>query len=191
LGETCCALGGVRGASPIDCHEIGTQVRPNSADASYSATSHGSKGRVWTPSVRFSKSDHLCRGCGKEIIEGRTHCGQCAVGSATERLANVARVGRQTANGPQAQLKRANTQRQNALAQPAWEPSDQPAWLTEKFYSQQIQPLLASMSASAIARHISVSRWYAGRLREGYRPHTRHWRALAELVGVSAVCSES
>jgi hypothetical protein len=142
------------------------------------------KGKVWTPSVKFSKSDHLCRGCGKNILEGRTHCGQCAVSSATKRLIDAARVGRQTANSPEAQLKRANTQRQNALAQHAWKPSDQPAWLTEKFYAERIQPLLASLSASVIARQISVSRWYAGRIREGYRPHPRHWQALARL-GVS------
>jgi hypothetical protein len=53
-------------------------------------------------------------------------------------------------------------------------------------YAGKIQPLLASTSASAIARQISVSRWYAGRIREGYRPHPRHWQALAKLVGVSA-----
>jgi hypothetical protein len=35
--------------------------------------------------------------------------------------------------------------------------------------------------APAIARQISVSRWYAGRIREGYRPHPRHWQALAQL----------
>lgn len=70
-------------------------------------------------------------------------------------------------NSPEAQLKRANKQRQNALAQHAWKPSEQPQWLTETFYAEQIQPPLASLSASAIARQISVSRWYAGRIREG------------------------
>jgi CRISPR-associated endonuclease Cas1 len=143
-----------------------------------------SRGKIWTPRVKSTKADHLCRGCGKRIIEGRTHCGQCAVSNATERFIDAARVGRQTANGPKAQLKRSDTQRRNALAQHAWKPSDQPAWLTEKFYSEKIQPLLASLSPSAIARQISVSRWYAGRLREGYRPHSRHWQALAQLVGV-------
>jgi len=150
------------------------------------------KGKFWTPSVKFSKSDHLCRGCGKKILEGSIHCGQCAVSSATERFVNVARIGRQTANSSEAQLKRANTRRQNALAQHAWKSSDQPAWLTERFYAERIQPLLASLSASAIARHISVSRWYAGRIREGYRPHPRHWRVLAELANVSTggrICS--
>jgi CRISPR-associated endonuclease Cas1 len=142
------------------------------------------KGKVWTPRVKFSKADHLCRGCGKRIIEGRTHCGECAVSSATERFIDAARVGRQTANSPEAQLKRASTQRQNALAQHAWKPSDQPTWLTETFYAEKIQPLLTSLSASAIARQISVSRWYAGRIREGYRPHPRHFQALAKLVRV-------
>jgi hypothetical protein len=144
------------------------------------------KGKVWAPRVNFSKADHLCRGCGKRILDGSKHCSQCAVSSATERLVDAARAGRQTANSPEAQVKRANTQRRNALAQHGWKPSDQPTWLTEKVYAEKIQPLLASLSASAIARHISVSRWYAGRLREGYRPHPRHWVALAALVGVRA-----
>ncbi len=100
-------------------------------------------------------------------------------------MAAAALIGRQTAHSPEAQLKRANTQRKNALAQHAWQPSDQPAWLTKKFYSEKVQPLLAAISASAIARQISVSRWYAGRIREGYRPHPRHWAALAELVDVA------
>ena len=59
------------------------------------------------------------------------------------------------------------------------------ACLTNKFYSENIQPILAAMSASAIARRISVSRWYAGRIREGYRPHPSHWKRLAELIDVT------
>jgi hypothetical protein len=142
------------------------------------------KGKVWIQSVHFSKSDHLCRGCGKTIPDGRTNCVRCAVDDATAHMLNAAKIGRQTANGPEAQLKRANTQRKNALAQHAWKSSDQPAWLTDTFYSEKVQPVITAMSASAIARQISVSRWYAGRIREGYRPHPRHWQALAELVGV-------
>jgi hypothetical protein len=134
------------------------------------------------PSVRAPRRDNLCRGCGKTIQDGRTNCARCAVGDATKNMIDAARIGRQTANGPEAQLKRANTQRKKALAQHAWKPSDQPDWLTEKFYSEKVQPVLATISASAIARRISVSRWYAGRIREGYRPHPRHWRALAQLA---------
>jgi CRISPR-associated endonuclease Cas1 len=137
------------------------------------------------PSIKAPRRDNLCRGCGKTIQVGRTNCASCAVGDATKNMLDAGRMGRQTANSPEAQLKRANTQRKNALAQHAWKPSDQPEWLTDAFYSQEVQPILATMSASAIARQISVSRWYAGRIREGYRPHPRHWEALAELVGVS------
>ena len=31
----------------------------------------------------------------------------------------------------------------------------------------------------------SAPTWYAGRMRHGYRPHPRHWRAFSEFVGVS------
>ncbi len=61
----------------------------------------------------------------------------------------------------------------------------QPTWLTEQVFSEKLQPVLATASATAIAKQIGVSRWYAGRIREGYRPHPRHWQALAELVGLS------
>ena len=135
-------------------------------------------------SIRAPRRDNLCRGCGKTIQDGRTNCARCAVDDATKNMLDAAHIGRQTANSPEAQVKRANTQRENAVAQHSWKPSDQPTWLTEKFYAEKVQPLLAPMSASAIARQISVSRWYAGRIREGYRPHPRHWQALAELVGV-------
>ena len=132
------------------------------------------------------RTENICQGCGKTIHERSVNCARCAVTDATKNMLNAARVGRQTANSPRARLKRANTLRKNTLAQQSWKPSDQPAWLTEEFYMTRIQPVLASMSASAIARRISVSRCYAGRIRQGYRPHPRHWQALAELVGVSS-----
>lgn len=64
----------------------------------------------------------------------------------------------------------------------------EPAWLTEALYSLNSQPLLARMSTSTIALKIRVSRWYAGCIRKGHRPHARHWRALAQLVGICMVC---
>jgi hypothetical protein len=56
-------------------------------------------------------------------------------------------------------------------------------------FSQQIQPLLADIPTAAIRSRIGVSRWYAGKIRHGYRPHPRHWQALAELVSVSSNAS--
>ena len=143
------------------------------------------KGRAsLPPAIPVPKREHLCRGCGKAIESGRVNCACCAVDDATKNMLDAARIGRQTANGPEAQAKRAIKARKNALAQHSWKESDQPTWLTNTFYSEKIQPLLASVSASDIARQISVSRWYAGRIREGYRPHPRHFQALAKLAGV-------
>jgi hypothetical protein len=117
--------------------------------------------------------------------DGRANCASCSIDDATRNMLDAARIGRQTVNAPEAQVKRANTQRKNALAQHAWKSSDQPAWLTNTFYSEKVQPVIAAVSASAIARQISVSRWYAGRIREVYRPHQRHWGALAKLINIS------
>jgi CRISPR-associated endonuclease Cas1 len=136
------------------------------------------------PAVQARRRDNLCLDCGRTIKPQSRKCFRCSLGDATTNMVEAARIGRQTANSVGARKKHAITARKNALAQHAWKPSDQPEWLTEKFYSEQVQPHLASISVSEIVRQISVSRWYAGRIREGYRPHPRHWQALAKLVGV-------
>jgi len=144
-----------------------------------------SKGGPPLPSpISPPRRENLCRGCGKAIQVGRINCADCAVGGATERLVNAARFGRVAARSPEARAKHVASRRRHAEACSEWDPSTQPAWLTSEVFSQQIQPLLASIPASAIRSRIGVSRWYAGRIREGYRPHPRHWLALAELVGV-------
>ena len=80
----------------------------------------------------------------------------------------------------EALTKEGKTHRRHALERSAWKSSSQPAWLTPEFYSDRIQPLLAQASPSAIAQNIGVSRWYAGRIREGHHcPSTgRHRHAL-------------
>ena len=133
---------------------------------------------------RAPRPQTLCRGCGKDIERGRTHCAQCAVSTATERLAGAARLGRCVAHAPEARSKQGNTQRRHRQAQAAWSSSAQPDWLTERTYTETIQPQLARLATSTIASHLGVSRWYAGRIRRGYRPHPRHWQALAELIKV-------
>ena len=45
--------------------------------------------------------------------------------------------------------------------------------------------MLAPMTNKAVASAIGVSKAFAGRIRRGYRPHPRHWLALAKLVGIS------
>jgi CRISPR-associated endonuclease Cas1 len=136
------------------------------------------------PSVKAPKPVRVCRGCGKAVQGTSIHCCDCDIEIATKRLVEVAREGRIAGHTPKAIAKEAATHRRHAEARRKWKSSDQPSWLTEQFFSEKIQPALAQGSATAIAKRIGVSRWYAGRIREGYRPHPRHWQMLAELVSV-------
>jgi CRISPR-associated endonuclease Cas1 len=142
------------------------------------------KGGLPAPTVSTPKPDRICRGCGKTIRAGRSDCGKCALEGATKRLIKAARIGRIAGHTPEALAKEGKSQRQHANARSLWEASSQPSWLTPEFYSEKIQPQLATVSTSAIATRIGVSRWYAGKLRRGYLPHPRHWQVLGELVGL-------
>ena len=144
------------------------------------------KGISSAPTVPAApRVENLCRGCGKTVRDGRQHCADCAVTTATERLVNAARIGRVAAGRPEARARHAESERRHANARASWDASGQPAWLTSELYSQKIQPLLTGISTSAIRTRIGVSRWYAGKIRRGHRPHPRHWKALAQLVDVS------
>jgi CRISPR-associated endonuclease Cas1 len=138
------------------------------------------------PEVKQLKPQHICSGCGKAIRPERSHCANCAVDGATERLVNAARIGRVAARSPEARARHAESERRHAKARSSWDASSQPAWLTVELFQRKVQPLLAGVSTSVIRSQIGVSRWYASRIRQGYRPHPRHWLALSELAGVSA-----
>ena len=103
------------------------------------------------------RTENLCSGCGKTILDRSVSCARCALGNATQNMLDAAQIGRRTANGPDAQMKRASTARKNALAQHSWKTSDQPAWLTSELFSKRIQPLLWSVPMSAIRSSIGVS----------------------------------
>jgi CRISPR associated protein Cas1 len=138
------------------------------------------------PSKPAPRPEHVCAGCGKPIRSRHDHCADCLVAISTESLVDAARVGRLAAQSTEAQSRRAETQRRNAIAQHAWSPSSQPAWLDEETYVEKIQPLLDGFTNKVIAETLSASMPYAADVRTGRRrPHPRHWQALAELVGVS------
>lgn len=141
------------------------------------------KGRD-VPPVKAPEPERVCRGCGNEIQGDSVHCKKCDLQIATRRLVEVAKVGRIAGHTPEAIAKESATHRKHALARAAWNPAKQPEWLTEQVFSEKIQPALARASATAVAKKIGVSRSYAGRIQEGYRPHPRHWNALAKLVGL-------
>jgi CRISPR-associated endonuclease Cas1 len=142
------------------------------------------KGRPPFAEVRTPQPERLCRGCGKKIPSDSMHCGQCNIQNVKERIVEIARIGRIAGHSPKSIAKQAATQRRHGEARRQWNSSVMPVWLTPQAFSEKVQPALSQASATTIARKIGVSIWYAGRIREGYRPHPRHWQALAELVGI-------
>ena len=145
------------------------------------------KGSDPTPKPRRDvKPGRFCLNCGKEIIGDSIHCKSCSTEIMTGQRSEAGHIARTIALAPEAQLKRAATQKVNALAQHAWKASDQPSWLTEKFYSEQIQSALLAVRGSLIARALKISNSYARDVRKGrVVPHPRHWGVLADLVGTS------
>jgi hypothetical protein len=139
------------------------------------------KGRPSFPEVKTPQPERLCRGCGKGLQGDSMHCKKCDLQIATRRLVEVAQAGRIAGHTPKAIAKEAATHRKHAQARAAWNPAKQPAWLTEQVFSKKIQPALAEASATAIAKGIGVSRWYAGKIRQGYRPHPRHLGGAGEI----------
>lgn len=145
------------------------------------------KGIVADPMVKPAKHPRgVCRTCGKDILPRRSYCSACAVAAATEHIKQVARGALGRAQGPESLAKQAEAQRQRRREQATWSASAQPEWLTENVYRHFIQPALASLTSSAIASCIGVSRCSASRIRSGkLRPHQRHWQALAEVTHIS------
>ena len=128
----------------------------------------------------------VCRGFGAATLGGR-HCPKCGREVSREKLIELAKIGRAAATSSESRKKRSETQRRHQAAQQAWNPTTQPDWLTEAAYAEKIQPRLALITISKISTTLGVSESYAADIRRGrHRPHTRHWQALAQLVGVSA-----
>jgi hypothetical protein len=90
---------------------------------------------------------------------------------------------------PVAQSRRADSQRRQAAVLKAWNPTEKPDWLDEKFYLRHVQPRLRTIEASRIQAALSVSGSYATRIRTLRQvPNRRHWLTLARLVGISSKC---
>ena len=146
---------------------------------------HAKGGSLLPPSIPTPRRENICRGCGKGIQQRSINCPQCQINGATQRLVDAARIGRLAARSPEARAKHVASRRRHAAASSEWDESKQPPWLTNQVFSQQIQPLLADIPTSAIRSRLGVSRWYASKIRQGYRPHPRHWQALSDLVASS------
>jgi CRISPR-associated endonuclease Cas1 len=146
------------------------------------------KGETSTPTITAPRPPRVCRGCGTPLQRAdHTYCVSCRNIVAREALIEAAAKGRRLSHTPEAEARRATALRRNRAAQCAWNPADQPRWLTEHIYSERIQPGLAPVKISTLAAALGVSKPYAVSIRAGRcRPHPRHWAALARLVGISS-----
>ena len=137
-----------------------------------------------------SHPDKICPGCGATTRLGR-NCPKCGREISREKLIELAKVGRVAAQSPEARKKHSATQQRHEAAKRAWRSSPKLDWPDENTYKRQIQPLLATVTISALATTIGVSESYASNIRAGrHRPHPRHWQVLAKLIGLSSDISE-
>ena len=128
---------------------------------------------------------NVCAECGAATKRGR-HCLKCGKQVAGEKLIELARKGRIVTLEADAQRRRSETQRRHEAAKREWRNSQDANSLSDKFYDQEIQPRLASVTIVRIALALGVSEPYAADIRAGRRrPHPRHWHVLAELEGVA------
>jgi CRISPR-associated endonuclease Cas1 len=128
----------------------------------------------------------VCRICGASIRVGPKHCARCAATLSKVALIEAARVGRVTGHSPDARMRQAEKQRRHAAELKSWTFSEHPRWLSEEFYREKIQPLLAAITVRVISSTLGISEPYAALIRAGRKlPHPRHWFALAQLAAVS------
>lgn len=126
----------------------------------------------------------VCPRCGAPVKPRKTYCAPCAIAIQREVFLKIAEHGRMESHSAASELKRAATQRSRHESQRNWHIWNHPAWLTEQFYSEQIQPRLNRVQVKEIAASLGVSIPYASYIRAGRRrPHPRHWEGLARLVG--------
>jgi CRISPR-associated endonuclease Cas1 len=142
--------------------------------------------RMPTPAPAL-RPQNICLGCGKDISAGSTRCAVCAVDVSRTKMVEIAKQGRSASKTPESRARLATTQRRQSTARWNWNPTSQPDWLTQEFYEDQIRPALVNCSLSQITAALGVSILYASDIRRGRRPHPRHWRILAGLVGLGTM----
>ncbi len=137
------------------------------------------------PAIEPAKPPRVCQDCGTGMKSGERRCRRCHRQSLRTQMAMIAEKGRQTSQLPQARSKHSRSKRRQDEATAAWDPSTQPAWLTERVVVERVLPRLRELTAHAIASNLDISTSYAAILKRGiYRPHPRHWRVLAGLAGI-------
>jgi CRISPR-associated endonuclease Cas1 len=133
-------------------------------------------------SERSVRLKNMCSVCGKDVPDKSEKCRSCATPDSVQYLTQIAQRGRVVSHTSEAEAKRSKTQQANRARQREWASSEQPSWLTTEFYANKIEPLVKSLSARAVARHLSISHGYATEICNGRVPHPRHWQALLRMT---------
>ena len=167
-------------------------------DTPYSSSYQGQKSGY---PIQPPKSDHLCGGCGKAITKGRTDCAKCAVGSATERLIDAARMGRIAGHTPEALARKAESQRRHAKGLPnrCIQRQFKPCSLTcPPQRSQNISGYPGGTRVALLEATVRIhgigKRWLLWRASD--RTHLRNWGdgyclPPTTVINVKYFCSES
>jgi len=112
------------------------------------------------------------------------YCKSCAVEVSRETMVQVALIGHATPTTAKRKAQISKKVSDHAVAITWWSPARLPDWLNEECYVQKILPRIRTVRVREIAQALHVSKPDAGHVRAGRRrPHPRHWRTLAELVG--------
>ena len=121
----------------------------------------------------------VCRICGTRIKFDRSYCPSCKLRVALECVIEAEKLGHIKGHSHEARALQVEKQRKHAAAVKAWNPSDNPDWLTEDFYLEKIQARLRGVAVPAISSGLGVSEPYAAEIRAGrYIPHLKHWTSL-------------
>jgi CRISPR-associated protein Cas1 len=147
-----------------------------------------SEGRGNTFELRIKpvpRPTKICEVCGSEGVKSR-YCKACAVEESRENMAQVALIGHSRPKSKRVKDRISKLLSDHAVANTWWDPKNLPSWLTEEYYINKIQPSLRGRKVREIAEAMKVSHTYAAFIRSGRgRAHRRHWRVLAELVGIA------
>lgn len=145
------------------------------------------KGSTAPLSVVTPRPQRVCRGCGAVLERNqRNHCALCGVKISKANMLELAKRGRIAAKSVESRARMSASQKRQREARSGWLPSSLPAWLTQSAYREMILPRLGGVTVPAIAKTLRVSEPYAAKVRKGQHvPHPMHWKALAQLVGVS------
>ncbi len=141
------------------------------------------RGNEYAPPANLApRQASICSGCGTTTKGGRS-CTECGRETSRVKLIEVAKLGRLIGHSAESRKKQSETMKRHEISKREWKSTPKPSCPSEKTYIEEIQPRLSTVTIAKIASTLGISEPYAAGVRAGkYRPHPRHWWALAGLA---------